>query len=102
MYDWCIVCTVYVMYVSLGNSQERVILYELSMEKLVGAVKRVDVRECVDCTFYVMYVSVGNWKESMIPYKLPMGKLVSVVKLAGKHDPIRTSHRKAGQCGDAC
>ena len=40
----------YVMYVSVDNSQESVLQEELLMRKLVGAVKRVDVRECVDCT----------------------------------------------------
>ena len=43
------------------------------MEKLVGVVKRVDVRGCIVCTLYVMYVSVSNSQESVIPYELPMG-----------------------------
>ena len=60
----CIVCTLYVMYVSIGNSQESVIPYELPMGKLVGVVKRVDVRGCIVCTSYVMYV--GNSQESLI------------------------------------
>ena len=40
-----IVCTLYVMYISVGNSQEGVISYELPIGKLAGVVKRVDVRE---------------------------------------------------------
>ena len=40
----CILCTLYVLYVSVGNSQKSVIPYELPMGKLVGVVKLVDVR----------------------------------------------------------
>ena len=56
----CIVCRLYVMYVSVGNSQESVIPYELPMEKLVSVMKRLNVGVCTVCTLYVMYVSVGN------------------------------------------
>ena len=45
-----IVRTLYVMYMSVSNSQEGVISYELPMGKLVSVVKRVDVSECVVCT----------------------------------------------------
>ena len=68
----CIVCTMYVMYVSVGNSQESLILYELPMGKLVSVVKRFDVRGCIVCTLYVMYVSVSNSQERVITYELPM------------------------------
>ena len=56
----CIVCTMYVMNVSVCNSHESVILYELFMGKLVSVVKRFDVRGCIVCTLFVMYVSMGS------------------------------------------
>ena len=40
----CIVRAYYKMYVSVGNTQEGMISYELLMRKLVFVVKRVDVR----------------------------------------------------------
>ena len=90
------------MYVSVSNSQKRVITYELPMGNLVSVMEPIDVRECIVCTlysmyvdqsgvdvrgfivftFYVMYVSVGSSQESVIPYELLMGKLVSMVKRA--------------------
>ena len=45
---------------SVGNSQESVIPYELPMGKLVSVMKRVNVSGYIVCTLYVMYVSVGN------------------------------------------
>ena len=48
----CILCTLYAMYVSVGNSQKSVIPYGLPMGKLVSVEKCVDVRECVACTLY--------------------------------------------------
>ena len=41
----CIVCTMYVVYVSMGNFKESVVIYRLPMGKFVGVVKHVDVRE---------------------------------------------------------
>ena len=76
----CIVCTLYLMYVSVGNFRKSVVTFKLPMGKLVGVVKRVDVRGCMVCTIYAMYVSVGNCKKSVVTCKLPMGTLVGVVK----------------------
>ena len=68
------------MYVSVGNSYDIVILYELPKGKLVGVVERVDVRGCIVCTLHVMYVSVGNSQEYVLSEEPLTGKLVSVVK----------------------
>ena len=54
------VCTLYVMYVSVGNLQKSVVPCTLSMGKLVGVMHRDDVRRCIVCTLYVMYVSMGK------------------------------------------
>ena len=78
----CIVCTMYVVYVSVGNFKQTVVLYKLPMGKLVGVVKHVDVRGCIVCTMYVMYVSVGNFKKSVVSCKLFMGKLVAKTRTA--------------------
>ena len=64
------------MYVSVGNSQEKVIPYKLPMGKLVSVVKHVGVRECIVCRLYVMYV--GNSQESAVSCELPMRELVGV------------------------
>ena len=45
---------------------------ELSMGRLTGVVKRVDVRGCIICTLHVMYVSVSNSQERVITYEFPM------------------------------
>ena len=49
----CIVCTMYVMYVSVSNCKQSVVPCKLPMEKFVGVVKHVDARECIVCTMYV-------------------------------------------------
>ena len=61
------VCTLYVTYVRVRNSQESVISYELPTGKLVSVMEHIDVRECIACTLYVMHVGVGNSQESVIP-----------------------------------
>ena len=49
----CIIFTLYVMYGSVGNSQESVIPYKFPMGKLVGMAKHVDVRRYILCACYV-------------------------------------------------
>ena len=55
-----IVCTLCVMYVSMGNLRKSVVLCKLSVGKLVDVMQRYDVRRCIVWTLYVMYVSMGN------------------------------------------
>ena len=66
----CMVCTLYVMYVSVGNLEQSVVTCKLPMGNLVGVVKHVDVRGCIVCSLYVMYVSVGNLQRSVIPREI--------------------------------
>ena len=59
----CIVCTMYAMYLSVGNFKKSVVTCKLHMGKLVGVVKHVDVRGCI---VFTMYVSLGNFKHSLV------------------------------------
>ena len=52
------VCTLYVMYVSVGNLQKSVVPCKLSMGKFFGVVSHDDIRGYIVCTLHVMYVSV--------------------------------------------
>ena len=70
-------CTMYVVYVSVGNFKKSTVPYKLPMGKMVGVVKHVDVRGCIVCTMYVVYVSVGSFKKSVFSCKLFMRKLVA-------------------------